>query len=127
MATGKKHTSATSSTFGARPKPSTRTTSGAITGTGTACEPITSGRSADRARGETCMTTPIAAPAAIAAARPSRTSQVVTARSGAQQRVPVGQQYGVVDVVRDEQDRARLAPQRGRQPALHLPARERVE
>ena len=69
--------------FGASPKPSTSTTSGAITGIGTACEPTTSGRSARRAPGERCIATASAAPATIAAASPSTTSQVVTSRSGA--------------------------------------------
>jgi hypothetical protein len=71
---GKKQTSATSSTLGARPKPNTRITSGAMTGTGTACEPITSGRSARRSAGERCIATPSAAPATAAASRPSSTS-----------------------------------------------------
>src|SRR4051812_7795590 len=82
MVTGKKQTSATSRTLGASPKPSTRISSGAITGTGTACEPITSGRSARRTTLETCMATPSAAPRATAASSPARTSLRVTARSG---------------------------------------------
>src|SRR3954452_25209465 len=82
MATGKKQTSATSRTLGARPKPSTRISSGAITGTGTACDPITSGRSARRTTPERCMATPSAAPTATAASSPTSTSWSVTARSG---------------------------------------------
>src|SRR3954454_13132577 len=82
MVTGKKQTSATSRTLGASPKPSTRMSSGAITGTGTACEPITSGRSARRTTPETCMATPSAAPTATAASSPTSTSWSVTARSG---------------------------------------------
>src|SRR3954454_5208019 len=195
--------------------------SGAITGTGTAGEPITSGRSARRTTPETCMPTPSAAPTTTAASSPTRTSWTVTARSGPrmspsfhseaamfegagssssstapawtsasqaataastmsaagisaaprratsdhpqraqgalaqlddlrvralarvgephlelrddpagarrEQHDAVGQQDGLLDVVRHEQHRPRLALQRAGQPALELRAGERVE
>src|SRR4051794_2875675 len=195
--------------------------SGAITGTGTACEPITSGRSARRTKPETCIATPSAAPTATAASSPTSTSWSVTARSGpstspsfhseaamsdgagsssasttpartsasqpastastisaagiiaaprratsdhpqraqgalaqlddlgvralARPRQPhlqllyhaagaggeqhdaVGEQHRLLDVVSDEQDRARLAREGARKPALELRAGERVE
>ena len=44
-----------------------------------------------------------------------------------EQHDPVGQQDRLLDIVRDQQHGARLLQQRIGEPALHLPARERVE
>ena len=212
---GKKQTSATSSTLGASPKPSTRITSGAITGTGhglradheRAQRAAQGGgevhRDAERGAGDDRGGEPEhdlvgrrpqvgreqravlpqrlehlrgrgqqqrvdaaergRAPPSRRAAR-ARTSAAITRRPRArsqralaqlarrarssrrrgrgsadvqrlddpprprgEQHDAVGEQDRLLDVVRHEQDRARLARQRVGEPALHLQPRERVE
>ena len=74
----KKETTATTTSLGRIPKPSQNTSTGAKTGTGTACEATIRGRVARRSVGEKWIAIASRHPNTVATRIPSRTSWAVT-------------------------------------------------